>query len=67
VELRKFEVPTLIVQGDADVSANIDFTGRRTARLIPNCQMKVYEGAPHGLMFTHIERLNDDLASFLGA
>jgi non-heme chloroperoxidase len=66
-ELRKFEVPTLVIQGDADVSANIDFTGRRTAALIPRCEMKVYEGAAHGLMLTHIERLNNDLANFLGA
>jgi non-heme chloroperoxidase len=66
-ELRKFEVPTLIVQGDADVSAKIDFTGRRTAGLLPKCEMKVYQGAAHGLMLTHIERLNNDLANFLGA
>jgi non-heme chloroperoxidase len=65
-ELRKFEVPTMVVQGDADVSANLDFTGRRTARLIPNCQLKVYEGAAHGLMLTHIERLNNELARFVG-
>jgi non-heme chloroperoxidase len=66
-ELPKFTVPTLIVQGDADASARVEFTGQRTARLIPGCQLKVYEGAPHGLMFTHIDRLNADLLSFLSA
>lgn len=65
-ELRRVNVRSLIIHGDADVSANLDFTGRRTARLIPNCQLKVYEGAAHGLMLTHIERLNNDLADFLG-
>jgi non-heme chloroperoxidase len=64
-ELPKFTVPTLIVQGDSDASARVEFTGQRTARLIPGCQLKVYEGAPHGLMFTHIDRLNADLLSFL--
>ncbi len=64
-ELTKFKVPTLVVHGDADVSAQIDFTGRKTAGLIPGCQLKVYEGAPHGLMFTHMNRLNADLLSFL--
>jgi non-heme chloroperoxidase len=66
-ELTKFNIPTLIIHGAADTSALLDFTGRRTAKLIPNCQLKVYEGAPHGLMFTHIERLNADLLAFLKA
>jgi pimeloyl-ACP methyl ester carboxylesterase len=63
----RFKVSTLVVHGDADASAQIDFTGRKTASLIPGCQLKVYEGAPHGLMFTHIDRLNADLLSFLTA
>jgi non-heme chloroperoxidase len=66
-ELPKFTVPTLVVQGDSDASARVEFTGQRTARLIPGSQLKVYEGAPHGLMFTHIDRLNADLRSFLTA
>ena len=64
-ELAQFQVPTLLIHGDADVSAPLAFTGRRTAQLIPGCQLKIYEGAPHGLMFTHIDRLNADLLSFL--
>jgi non-heme chloroperoxidase len=34
--------------------------------LIPGAQLKVYEGAPHGLMFTHTDRLNADLIEFAG-
>lgn len=64
-ELPRFTVPTLIVQGDSDASFRLDFTGQRTARLIPGSQLKVYAGAPHGLMFTHIDRLNSDLRAFL--
>jgi non-heme chloroperoxidase len=65
-ELKKFPVPTLVIHGDADVSAQLDFTGRRTVALIPGAQLKVYEGAPHGLMFTHTDRLNADLIEFGG-
>jgi non-heme chloroperoxidase len=64
-ELTKFTVPTLVVHGDADVSAQIDFSGRKTAKLIPGAQLKVYQGAPHGLMCTHMARLNADMISFL--
>jgi non-heme chloroperoxidase len=64
-ELPKISVPTLIIHGDADVSAPIDFTGRKVAKLIPGSQFKVYERAPHGLMFTHTDRLNADLLSFI--
>lgn len=65
-ELKKFPVPTLVIHGTADVSAPLDFTGRKTAALIPGAQLKVYEGAPHGLMFTHADRLNADLIEFGG-
>jgi pimeloyl-ACP methyl ester carboxylesterase len=63
-ELPKISVPTLIVQGDKDASTPLDLTGRKTAKLIPGAQLKVYEGAPHGLMFTHINRFNRDLMEF---
>jgi non-heme chloroperoxidase len=64
-ELAMLTVPTLIVQGDADSSAPLRLTGKRTAELIPNSDLLVYEGAPHGLYFTHRERLNRDLLAFL--
>jgi non-heme chloroperoxidase len=64
-ELASINVPTLIIHGDNDVSAPVDFTGKRTAALIPGSRLIVYEGAPHGLMLTHIDRLNDDLGTFI--
>jgi non-heme chloroperoxidase len=64
-ELPRVTVPTIVIQGDADVSAPLDRTGRRTASLIPGCTIKVYEGAPHGLMFSHVDRLNADMISFI--
>jgi pimeloyl-ACP methyl ester carboxylesterase len=63
-ELPKITVPTLILQGDADVSAPIDLTGRKTAALIPGSRLEVYAGAPHGLIYTHMARVNADLAAF---
>jgi pimeloyl-ACP methyl ester carboxylesterase len=65
--LPKISLPTLIIHGDKDVSAPLERTGRKTAQLIPNSRLLVYEGAPHGLMFTHMERLNADLVSFIGS
>jgi non-heme chloroperoxidase len=64
-ELPKITAPTLIIHGDKDVSTPLESTGRKTARLIPGSQLKVYEGAPHGLMFTHMDRFNRDLHDFI--
>jgi non-heme chloroperoxidase len=63
-ELPKLAVPSLVVHGDADRTCPIDLTGRRLAQLIPGAELKVYEGAPHGLFITHMERLNRDLRDF---
>jgi hypothetical protein len=46
------------------VSAPLDVTGRPTATLMPNARLAVYEGAPHGLFLTHMERLTKDLLTF---
>lgn len=63
-ELPKISVPTLVIHGDKDASTPLELTGRKTAKLIPGAELKVYQGAPHGLMFTHTERLNRDLIAF---
>jgi pimeloyl-ACP methyl ester carboxylesterase len=65
-ELPHVHVPTLLIHGDKDVSAPLEITGQRAAQLIPNCRFKIYEGAPHGLMFTHMTRLHADLLEFVG-
>lgn len=66
-DLRAIDVPVLILHGDADASAPIDLTGRRTAALIRNAELELYEGAPHGLFVTHRERFNEDLHRFITA
>ena len=58
------DVPTLIIHGDADASIPIR-CGYALARLIPDNIFKVYEGAPHGLLVTHTERLNKDILAFI--
>ena len=63
-ELRKISVPTLLVHGDNDSSTPLEMTARKTVPLITGCQLKVYEGAAHGLPFTHADRLNADLLAF---
>jgi non-heme chloroperoxidase len=63
-ELPEITVPTLVIHGDRDVSAPLDITGRRTVEFVPGAKLRVYEGAPHGLFVTHIDRLNRDLLDF---
>jgi pimeloyl-ACP methyl ester carboxylesterase len=63
-ELARIRLPTLVIHGDKDASAPLELTGRKTARLIPGARLEVYEGAPHGLFVTHLERLNGDLLAF---
>jgi pimeloyl-ACP methyl ester carboxylesterase len=66
-DLPKINRPVLILQGDKDVSAPLDLTGRRTAAGIPGAVLKVYPGAPHGLFITHMEQVNHDLLEFVHA
>ncbi len=66
-ELKRISVPVLVIHGTRDVSAPFPLTGQRTAALIPGCELKVYEEAPHGLFITHMERVNDDLLRFMSA
>ena len=64
-DVGKINVPTLIIHGDADKTVPIEPTGNESAKLLPGAKYIVYEGAPHGLWFTHKERLNQDLLEFI--
>jgi pimeloyl-ACP methyl ester carboxylesterase len=63
-DVKSITVPTLIIHGDDDKIVPIESSSERTARMIPNAEYKVYEGAPHGLFYTHKEKLNEDLINF---
>ena len=64
-DIKKFDVPTLIIHGDDDQIVPIDTTARVSAKLIKNATLKVYPGGPHGLAYTHKDKLNSDLLAFL--
>ena len=66
-DLRAIKKPAMVIHGDRDVSAPLELTGRPTAEMIPGARLAVYEGAPHGLFVTHMQRLNVDLLAFIGA
>ena len=66
-DLKKFDVPTLVIHGDDDQIVPIDAAGRAAAKIIKNAQLLVYSGAPHGLTDTHKEKLNADLLAFLNS
>lgn len=60
-------IPTLIIHGDADKTVPIAASGDRTAAMIRGSEYLVYEGAPHGLFYTHRHQLNRDLIRFITA
>jgi non-heme chloroperoxidase len=64
-DLKKFDVPTLIIHGDDDQIVPIGAAAIAAAKLVKNATLKVYPGAPHGLTNTHKDQLNADLLSFL--
>jgi non-heme chloroperoxidase len=66
-DLRRFDVPTLVIHGDDDQIVPIDVGGRASAALIPGAELKEYAGAPHGITDTHKEQLNADLLAFAKA
>jgi len=66
-DLKKFDVPTLIVHGDDDQIVPIGAAALLSAKLVKNATLKIYAGAPHGLTITHKDQLNADLLDFLGA
>ncbi len=64
-DLKKFDIPTLIVHGDDDQIMPIGATALRSMQLVTNAKLKVYPGAPHGIVDTHKDQLNSDLLKFL--
>lgn len=66
-DLKKFDVPTLIVHGDDDQIVPIAASAHASAKLVQGASLKVYPGAPHGLIETHKDQLNADLLTFAEA
>jgi len=66
-DLKKFDIPTLIIHGDDDQIVPIGAAALLSSKLVKNASLKIYKGAPHGITDTHKDQLNADLLSFLQA
>ncbi|MFZ0273799.1 MAG: alpha/beta hydrolase [Acidobacteriaceae bacterium] len=66
-DLKKIDVPTLIIHGDADQIVPIADAALLSVKLIKNATLKIYPGAPHGLCTTEADKVNADLLEFLKA
>ena len=66
-DLKKFDVPTLILHGDGDQIVPIQASAMLSSKLIKGAVLKVYKGAPHGMCTTLKDKVNADLLEFIGA
>jgi non-heme chloroperoxidase len=64
-DLKKFDVPTLILHGDDDQIVPIGDSAMLSSKLVKNATLKVYAGAPHGMCTTLKDRVNSDLLEFI--
>lgn len=64
-DLKKFDVPTLILHGDADQIVPIGASALMSSKLVKNATLKVYPGAPHGMCTTLADQVNAELLAFL--
>jgi non-heme chloroperoxidase len=64
-DLKKFDVPTLILHGDDDQIVPIQASALLSSKLIKGAKLKVYPGAPHGMCTTLKNEVNADLLAFI--
>ena len=66
-DLKKIEIPTLVLHGDDDQIVPIGASAHLSAKILKNAQLKVYPGHPHGMCTTHKDQINEDLLRFLSS
>ena len=66
-DLKKFDVPTLVIHGDADQIVPFEASGQRSHDMIADSQLHIVEGGPHGINVTHAKEFNDTLIAFLNS
>jgi pimeloyl-ACP methyl ester carboxylesterase len=66
-DLRKIDVPTLVVHGDADRLLPVEATARRMPDFVTDCEVVEIAGAPHGMLWTHADEVNEALLRFAGS
>src|SRR4029079_9110059 len=64
-DLKKFDVPTLVLHGDDDQIVPIADSALLSSKLIKNATLKVYNGAPHGMCTTLKDRVNEELLAYI--
>jgi non-heme chloroperoxidase len=64
-DLKKIDVPTLILHGDQDQIVPIGASALLSSKIVKNATLKVYPGAPHGMTVTLADEINADLLAFL--
>jgi pimeloyl-ACP methyl ester carboxylesterase len=66
-DLPRVDVPTLVIHGDADRIVPLAASGQKTASMIKGARLAKVEGGPHGLLWTHADRVSGELVEFLGS
>src|SRR2546425_12252144 len=64
-DLKKFDVPTLILHGDDDQIVPIGASALLSSKIVKGATLKVYRGLPHGMCSTHKDQINTDLLAFV--
>ena len=64
-DLKKIDVPTLILHGDDDQIVPFEDAGMLSSKIIKNAELKVYKGGSHGICSTHKDQVNADLLAFI--
>ena len=64
-DLKRFDVPTLILHGDDDQIVPIGASALMSSKIVKGSTLKVYPGLPHGMCSTHKDQINTDLLAFI--
>ncbi len=64
-DLKKIDVPTLIMHGDDDQIVPIGAAAMLSSKIVKGATLKVYPGLPHGMCSTHKDQVNEDLLAFI--
>lgn len=65
-DLKRIDIPTLVIHGDADRIVPFPASGKRIPEFVKGAKLIVVNGGPHGINWTHAEKVNSDLLAFLG-
>ena len=64
-DLKKIDIPVLVLHGEDDQIVPIDAAGRSSAKILKNAKLKTYPNYPHGMPIIHADEINADLLAFI--